>query len=193
MTAPPPTPAIVVMGVAGTGKTAVGERLARRLGVPFLEGDDFHPRHNVEKMSSGIPLDDDDRWPWLDAIGTAIRDSDKPPVVSCSALKRIYRERLAATAGRPLVFLFLDASRKTLAGRLAARRGHFMPPELLDRQLATLEKPAPDEAAIRISVEPPLDVVVDDAVATLGACLLRQRSPHEADGKSGEADALSTD
>lgn len=181
------------MGVAGTGKTTVGQRLAQHLGVPFLEGDDFHPRRNVEKMSSGVPLDDADRWPWLDAIGAAIKDAAEPPVVACSALKRIYRGRLAATAGRPLVFVFLDGSRETLAGRLAARHGHFMPPGLLDSQLATLEKPAPDEAAIRISVEPPLDAVVDNAVAALRACLLRQRSPHEANGKSGDDDALSTD
>jgi len=156
------------MGVAGAGKTSVGERLAGRLGVPFIEGDAFHPRSNVEKMASGVPLDDADRWPWLDAIGAAIKDSPAEfLVVACSALKRSYRERLAATAGRPLLFGFLDASRKTLARRLAARCEHFMSPRLLDSQLATLERPGPDENAIRVSAEPSLDIVVDNALAVL--------------------------
>lgn len=156
------------MGVAGAGKTAVGERLARRLGVLFLEGDDFHPRRNVDKMASGVPLDDTDRRPWLDAIGAAIKHAPAQSlVVACSALRRAYRERLSKAAGRPLVFLFLDGSRETLAARLAARRGHFMPPGLLDSQLTTLELPSPDENAVRISVEPPLDAVVEDALAAL--------------------------
>jgi gluconokinase len=156
------------MGVAGAGKTAVGERLAARLGVPLIEGDDFHPRRNVDKMSSGVPLDDTDRRPWLDAIGAAIKDAPAQSlVVTCSALKRAYRERLAKAAGRPLVFLWLDGSRETLAARLAARRGHFMPPGLLDSQIATIERPSPDENAVRISVEPPLDTVVEDALAAL--------------------------
>lgn len=163
------------MGVTGVGKTSVGERLAERLGVPFIEGDAFHPRSNIEKMSSGAPLDDADRWPWLDAIGAAIRDAPaRSLVVTCSALKRSYRARLATAAGRPLVFVFLDASRETLAARLAARRGHFMPPGLLDSQLATLERPAPDENAVRVSDEPPLDAVVDNALAAL-AEIIRPR------------------
>lgn len=168
MAAPAELPAIVVMGVSGVGKTSVGERLAARLGVPFIEGDTLHPRSNVEKMSAGVPLTDDDRWPWLDAIGAAIeRASAGMVVVTCSALKRSYRRRLAATAGRPLVFLFLDASRETLAARLAARYGHFMPAALLDSQFAALEPPAADETAIRISVEPSLDAVVDNALSAL--------------------------
>jgi gluconokinase len=160
------------MGVAGVGKTSVGERLAVRLGVPFLEGDDFHPRRNVEKMSLGVALNDADRWPWLDAIGAAIKNAPANSlVVTCSALKRAYRQRLVAAADRPLVFLFLDASRETLAARLAARRGHFMPPGLLDSQLATLERPGAEENAIRVSVEPPLDAVVDDALAGLAGVI----------------------
>jgi gluconokinase len=160
------------MGVTGAGKTAVGERLADRLGIPFIEGDAFHPRCNIEKMSSGVPLDDADRWPWLDALGATIREGPaKTLVVTCSALKRAYRERLAAAARRPLLFVFLDASRETLARRLAARRGHFMPPGLLDSQLATLERPVSDETAICVSVEPPLDAVVDNAVAALAGVI----------------------
>ena len=160
--------AVNLMGVSGSGKTAVGERLAKELGVPFFEGDDFHPKANVEKMSSGVPLDDDDRWPWLDAISAAIRKSTEPVViVSCSALKKSYRERLSAGAGRPLVFVFLDASRETLAARLEGRHHHFMPASLLDSQLGTLEGPSPGENAIRISVEPPLDEVVENVASAL--------------------------
>jgi gluconokinase len=163
------------MGVTGVGKTSVGELLADRLGVPFIEGDAFHPRNNIEKMSSGVPLDDADRWPWLDAIGAAIKDSSaRFPVVACSALKRSYRARLAAAAGRLLLFVFLDASRETLARRLADRHDHFMPSGLLDSQLAALERPSADENAIRVSVEPPLAVVVDNAVAAL-AGVIRSR------------------
>jgi len=160
-------PAIIVMGVSGSGKTVVGEALAEKLGLPLLEGDDFHPAANVKKMSSGVPLTDADRWPWLDAIGKAIHDASGPVIVACSGLKRIYRERLEAAAGRPVLFLFLDASKETLASRLGNRKGHFMPASLLDSQLATLEPPAPDEPAIRISVEPPVDQVVEAALAAL--------------------------
>lgn len=171
MDAPSPgqssSPAIVVMGVAGSGKTVVGEALAEKLGLTLLEGDAFHPEANVAKMSSGVPLDDDDRWPWLDAIGTAIGTTEGGVIVACSALKRVYRERLENAAGRPLLFLFLDGRKETLAGRIGGRKGHFMPPGLLDSQLATLEPPAPDEPAIRISIEPPVDTVVASAVSAL--------------------------
>ena len=162
-------PAIIVMGVSGSGKTVVGEALAEKLGLPLLEGDAFHPAANVEKMSSGVPLTDADRWPWLDAIGKAIHDAPGPVIVACSGLKRVYRERLEASAGRPVLFLFLDASKETLAARLGNRKGHFMPASLLDSQLATLEPPSPDEPAIRISVEPPVDQVVEAALAALAS------------------------
>jgi gluconokinase len=149
-----PSLAIVLMGVAGSGKTVVGELLAEKLGVPFLDGDDFHPAANVDKMASGVPLDDADRWPWLDAVGAAVKNAPAPKlVVACSALKRAYRARLAEAAGRPLLFVLLDASRETLARRLAGRRGHFMPASLLDSQLKTLEPPGPSEKAIVVSAE----------------------------------------
>ena len=120
-------------------------------------------------MSSGVPLEDADRWPWLDAIGAAIHDAGTEGiVVACSALKRIYRERILAAAGRPVAFVFLDGSLATLRQRIGGRRGHFMPPSLLDSQLATLERPAADEHAITISIEQPIDAVVDAAVAALG-------------------------
>jgi gluconokinase len=163
-----PARAIVVMGVAGSGKTSVGERLAAALGYPFRDADEFHPAANVAKMSAGVPLVDADRWPWLDAIGTAIHDAGQGGiVVACSALKRAYRERITARAGRPVTFVFLDASLATLRERIGHRRGHFMPASLLDSQLATLERPSADEDAIRISVEPPLDQVVADVLAQL--------------------------
>ncbi len=156
------------MGVAGSGKTVVGEGIAERLGLPMLEGDSFHPEANVRKMSSGTPLTDADRWPWLDAIGAAIRDTPGGVIVACSALKRAYRERLIAAAGRPLLFLFLDGSRETLAARIGGRKGHFMPAGLLDSQLATLEPPGPGERSIRVDIEPPVPEVVDAALAALG-------------------------
>jgi gluconokinase len=157
------------MGVAGSGKTSVGERLAAHLGVPFRDADEFHPAANVAKMSAGIPLDDADRWPWLDAIAAAIRAAgDGGIVVACSALKRIYRDRIIASAGRPVTFVFLDGSLATLRQRIGGRRGHFMPPSLLDSQLATLERPASDERAVTVSIEPPLERVVATVIARLG-------------------------
>ncbi|MCB1487112.1 MAG: gluconokinase [Bauldia sp.] len=161
--------AIVVMGVAGSGKTVIGEALAERLGLPMLEGDSFHPEANVRKMSSGVPLTDDDRWPWLDAIGKAIGETPGGVIAACSALKRAYRDRLTAAAGRPLLFLFLDGSREVLASRIGNRKGHFMPPGLLDSQLATLEPPGPDELTIRVDVAPPVAEVVAEALTALGS------------------------
>ncbi|MBZ0228785.1 MAG: gluconokinase [Bauldia sp.] len=161
-------PAIVLMGVAGSGKTSVGEALSARLAMPFRDGDEFHPRANVEKMSSGVPLTDEDRWPWLDAIGAAIGAAgDDGIIVACSALRRIYRRRLVAAAGRPIVFVHLDGPRALLERRLGGRKGHFMPKSLLDSQLATLEPPGPGETAVTVPVEPPIEAVVDAVVAAL--------------------------
>jgi gluconokinase len=162
-------PAIVVMGVAGSGKSSVGERLGKRLGVPFRVADEFHPPANIAKMSSGVPLTDDDRWPWLDAIGRALGSATGGMIVACSALRRAYRDRLTRTAGRPVIFILLAGSRQTIGERIGGRKGHFMPPSLLDSQFATLEPPAPDELAVSVSVEPPLDEVVDAALAALPA------------------------
>jgi gluconokinase len=160
---------IVVMGVAGSGKTTVGEGIARHYGVPFRDADEFHPAANIAKMSSGTPLNDDDRWPWLDAIGKAIHDAAPGRVViACSALKRVYRDRIVKAAGRPVRFVYLDGKPETLRDRIGGRRGHFMPPSLLDSQLATLEKPAPDENAITVSIEPPVDQVIAAALNAIG-------------------------
>jgi gluconokinase len=172
-TPPPPAPspiAVVVMGVSGSGKTTVGAALAQHLGVPFHDADEFHPAANVAKMSAGIPLTDEDRWPWLDAIGAALAKAGREGhgiVIGCSALKRIYRDRLRAAARRPLVFVHLTGSPATLAKRMHARKGHFMPPSLLDSQLATLEPPAPGEGAITVSVEPRVAEVVDAVLRAL--------------------------
>jgi gluconokinase len=166
--------AIVIMGVAGSGKTSIGELLAGRLGYPFRDADEFHPAANVAKMSSGVPLGDDDRWPWLDAIGAAIHDAGHEGiVVACSALKRIYRARIEDAAGRPVDFVFLDGSLATLRRRIGGRRGHFMPSSLLDSQLATLERPASDERVVTISIEQPVTAVVDAALAGLAGMNVR--------------------
>ena len=160
---------IVVMGVAGSGKTSVGKALTERLGVPFRDADEFHPKANIDKMSAGIALTDADRWPWLDAIGGALARSGGRLIVACSALRRIYRERLAQAAGGPVIFVWLDGSKETIGARLKRRKHHFMPASLLDSQFATLERPGPDELAIRVSVEPPCDEVVAAALAALPA------------------------
>ncbi|MCB1501124.1 MAG: gluconokinase [Bauldia sp.] len=160
------------MGVSGSGKTTVGEALAERFGLPLLEGDQFHPKANIDKMSSGTPLTDADRWPWLDAIAAAMRDAPEGVIVTCSSLRRIYRDRLRAGAGRPVLFVYLNGSRETLAARLGARKGHFMPPSLLDSQLATLEPPGPDEPGIvPVSLEPPVEVVVKSAIDGVAAAM----------------------
>ncbi|MFI6563214.1 gluconokinase [Streptomyces sp. NPDC050534] len=143
---------VVVMGVAGTGKTTIGPLLAARLGVPYAEGDDFHPEANISKMSAGIPLDDDDRWPWLDAIGSwAHGRAGLGGVVSSSALKRAYRDRLRAAAPG-VVFVHLTGDRALIEERMSHRQGHFMPTALLDSQFATLEPLQPDEAGVAVSV-----------------------------------------
>jgi len=148
---------VVVMGVSGSGKTTVGAALADALGLRFVDGDALHPAANVAKMAAGIPLDDADRAPWLDAVGAVLADG--PVVVACSALKRAYRDRLRAAAPG-LQLVFLDGDRALLASRMAARPGHFMPASLLDSQLATLERPEPDEHALTADIARPAEEIV---------------------------------
>lgn len=157
---------VVIMGVSGSGKSTIGRRLAERLGVPFLDGDDLHPAANKLAMAAGQPLTDADRAPWLDAVGAALRAG--PGVVACSALRRRYRDTLRSHAPS-VVFVHLDGSRDVLESRLAARQHEFMSPALLDSQLQTLEAPGSDEDAVVVSVEPPADEVVDAIVAALAA------------------------
>lgn len=152
-------PPIVVMGVTGSGKTTVGVALAKRLGVPFGEADDFHPRANVDKMSAGVPLDDDDRRPWLLAIGEWLAEHPGA-VATCSALKRAYRDLLRERAPN-VVFVHLDGGRETVRRRVASRSGHFMPESLVDSQFAALEPLGPDEHGVVLD----LDAFVDDLAA----------------------------
>lgn len=174
MTASPPpllARAVIVMGVSGSGKTTVGERLAGRLGWRYVDGDTFHPAGNVAKMRAGQPLTDDDRRPWLAAIAAAIdREIARGEriVVACSALKRSYRTVLVH--GRDDIRLvYLKGSRELIARRLAGRRNHFMPSQLLDSQLAALDEPAPDECAVTVAIDAAVDAVVDEIVGALAA------------------------
>ncbi len=158
---------IVVMGVAGTGKTTIGPLVADALGVPYAEGDDFHPPANIAKMTAGTPLDDADRGPWLDAIGAwAHGRAGHGGVVSCSALKRAYRDRLRAAAPG-VVFLHLAGDRALIEARMAERQGHFMPAALLDSQFATLEPLGPDEAGAVVDVSGTPEQIAGRAVTTL--------------------------
>jgi gluconokinase len=148
-----PAQALIIMGVSGSGKSTLASVLAERLACPFLEGDAFHSEANVAKMRGGEPLTDADRWPWLDrlggAIGAAARSEDVA-VAACSALKRIYRDRLRDAAGVPTRFILLEAGREELARRLNSRSDHYMPASLLDSQLGLLEYPDADESALTL-------------------------------------------
>lgn len=161
---------VVVMGVAGSGKTTVGTALARRLGVPYAEGDDFHPPANIDRMRAGRPLTDTDRLPWLRAIAdwAGEQTQRRGGVVTCSALKRAYRDLLRAATER-LWFLHLHGDRELLAARLAGRTGHFMPSALLDSQLADLEPLGPDEPGMTVSIARSPDEIVSVASEALGA------------------------
>jgi carbohydrate kinase (thermoresistant glucokinase family) len=169
---------IVVMGVAGAGKSLVGAALAAELGMPFVDADDLHPAANVAKMRAGIPLTDDDRWPWLDLVAAALGAAADAGagdaagargaglVMACSALRRSYRDRIRA--GAPgTVFLELDGSPELLSQRIGGRVDHFMPPALLVSQLATLEPLGPDEPGARIDVAGTPAAVVARALAAL--------------------------
>ncbi|MEV6117268.1 gluconokinase [Streptomyces sp. NPDC052109] len=158
---------VVVMGVAGTGKTTIGPLLAARLGVPYAEGDDFHPQANIDKMSAGIPLDDADRWPWLDAIGHwAHSRAGLGGVVSSSALKRSYRDRLRAAAPG-VVFVHLTGDRELIEDRMGQRQGHFMPTALLDSQFAALQPLEPDEPGVAVDVGGSPQEIAERAVRAL--------------------------
>lgn len=156
----------IVMGVSGCGKSLIGGLFADRIGATFLDGDSLHPQTNIDKMSRGEALTDADRAPWLDRIGKELGTAATPIVIACSALKRIYRDRIIAAAGGPVRFVFLQGSRDLLRLRMEARPGHFMPTALLDSQLATLEPPGPDENAVTV------DIVMDpsDIVDALSRC-----------------------
>ena len=161
--------ALVVMGVSGSGKSTVAESLAARLGWRYEDGDKFHPPANVAKMRAGHPLSDEDRWPWLQAIADEIDRTCKAnarAVVACSALKRAYRDILVH--GRNDVrIVFLNGTQDLIADRLASRKGHFMPPGLLTSQFRTLEAPQPAERPITVSIDGPVETIVDDIIRQL--------------------------
>ena len=154
----------VVMGVSGCGKSSVGRALARETGLAFIDGDDLHPPANIAKMSAGVPLEDADRAPWLVAVGRALAEAEGPVAIGCSALKRRYRDLIRGEAGE-VHFLHLAAPKAVLAKRVAARKGHFMPPALLDSQYAALEPLEADEAGVVIDIAQAFEAVAADAVA----------------------------
>lgn len=159
---------IMVMGVAGCGKTSVAEGLAAALGVPMVEGDALHPEANIRKMSAGTPLTDADRWPWLDAVAHSIdREPADAVVVTCSALKRSYRDRLRRGSGRRLNFVYLHGTPELLASRIGARAGHFMPAGLLASQLEALEDPTDEPGVICVEIDAPIGDIVSRAHAAL--------------------------
>ena len=155
------------MGVTGSGKTTVGEALARAIHATYVDGDKLHPEANIAKMSSGIPLDDADRWPWLAKVGETLRQTSTPIIVACSALKRAYRDFITEQARAPVLFIYLDGTRELISRRMRERTGHFMPTSLLDSQFATLEVPGKDENAIAVAIDAPLHNIVADITARL--------------------------
>jgi gluconokinase len=164
-------PLIVVMGVAGSGKSTIAAGLAEKLGVDFIEGDSLHPQANVNKMAGGVPLTDEDRWPWLAAVGERIeaeRLSGQGVVVSCSALKHVYRDCLREKVHGRLRFVLLNGPKELIAQRMLARKGHFMPQSLLDNQLATLECPGPDEDAVILDISHTVPALLSEASAAVG-------------------------
>lgn len=167
-----PRHAIVVMGVAGSGKSSLGVALAARLAIGFVDGDALHGEANVAKMRAGIPLDDADRGPWLDRVGEVLADAEAYPqgvIVACSALKRAYRDRIRKGAG-DCRFLYLDLSMEEAVRRVGGRPGHFMPISLVADQFAILERPTADEAdAITLDATRPLDQLVEDTAKLLAA------------------------
>lgn len=156
---------IVVMGVAGCGKSSIGALLAKALGVPFKDGDDLHPQANVEKMASGTPLTDEDRWPWLDLCGLTLQ-MEGGAVIACSALKKVYRDRIRALAP-DAIFIHLSGTEELLLERLSNRKGHFMKPKMLVSQLETLEPLELDENGFALDIDRSEADIVDEAVDLL--------------------------
>lgn len=162
------TQRIVIMGVSGCGKSSVGAALSERLGIPYRDGDNLHSPDSIRKMQAGEPLTDADRWPWLDRIAQELATL-APVIVGCSALRRIYRDRIRAGAGGPVCLVHLAGSRSLIAARLAERSGHFMPASLLDSQFTALEPPGPDENAITVDIDQPLDRLVADILRRMNS------------------------
>jgi gluconokinase len=171
--------ALIVMGVSGSGKSTIADKLAERLRWTFEDGDRFHPASNVAKMSAGHPLTDEDRWPWLQAIADEIDrvcKAGEHAVIACSALKRAYRGILVH--GRTDVrMVFLNGTQELIASRLAQRKGHFMPPGLLASQFSTLESPDGSENPITVSIDASVDAIVDDILRQLNLTPAERGTP----------------
>ncbi|MEW9871623.1 gluconokinase [Arthrobacter sp. HS15c] len=179
LTTQPQRHRIVVMGVSGCGKTTIGDLVARELGVPFLDGDSLHPVDNVAKMAAGTPLTDEDRWPWLATVGSELAAAGNGGLVlACSALRRSYRDAIRAQAP-DTVFLHLHGSKEVLRARTEGRTGHFMPPALLDSQLATLEPLDDDEAGIVVDIEAPVQEVVSAGLTVVEAHVGLSAAPRQ--------------
>ena len=164
--------AVILMGVAGSGKTAVGEKVAEKLHWIFLDADNFHPAANIEKMKHGIPLNDEDRVPWLQRLHDELKNQlaeGHSVILACSALKESYRNTLRDHVS-PLTFVYLDVDAETVRNRLQHRTAHFFPKELLDSQFAALEKP---KDAVIVDARKPLDAVVDQVIESLGQSATR--------------------
>ncbi len=159
---------VVVMGVAGCGKSTVGAELGHQIGAVYLDGDTFHPKSNIGKMEANVPLEDDDRWPWLDRIGSEMAGHGGQLIVGCSALKRAYRDRLRCACGEDITFIHLTASREVIADRMSERTGHFMPLGLLDNQFDVLEPPMADERAISVDIDKPVSAIVGEIIERMG-------------------------
>lgn len=160
---------LVVMGVSGCGKSTLGAALAERLSLPMIDGDDLHLPESVAKMRAGVPLQDADRWPWLDRVGQRLAACDPATglVLACSALRRAYRDRIRGHAGE-VRFVFLEGSFELISQRLARRVGHYMQPDLLASQFQTLERPSADESdVITLPITEPVSRLVDEALASL--------------------------
>jgi len=162
---------LVLMGVAGCGKSSVGAALSPVLGLRYLDGDDLHPASSIAKMARGEPLTDADRAPWLTEVGGRLRAADL--IIGCSALRRRYRDLIRTAAGAAVGFIHLAGSRGMIEARIGARQGHFMPPSLIDSQFAALEPPEPDEWAVRIDIDQPLTAIVAQISAAMRGRFVR--------------------
>lgn len=151
---------IVIMGVSGCGKSSVGEALAVALGGHYIDGDDIHSPDSIAKMQAGMPLVDSDRWTWLDRVGYTLAKRESMTIVGCSALKRVYRDRIRKNANGEVLFVYLSGAKEVIAERMEARSGHFMPALLLDSQFAALEPPTADEFSVTVTIDQPLASVV---------------------------------
>lgn len=161
------TDKFIIMGVAGCGKTSVGEAMAAQFNWIFVDGDALHPASNITKMSKGIPLDDSDRQPWLVMIGKRLKETPGNAIIGCSALKRSYRDIIREAAGSDVCFVFLNGSRELIESRMAVRKGHFMPLSLLDSQFDALEPPMKDETFIDIDINGNLPSILDRITQSL--------------------------